>query len=120
MCMHAAAVITNMTAEYSASQGVATISWIPLTGVEAENVVLYKIVYSSAGMRETPTTVYADASASSVTIDNLLTDTVYLFQVSAVARIDNDTIEGDQSPLDHSAFLVVEATPAPRTSLTLC
>ncbi len=108
------AEVTGLIVDYAESEGIATVQWSRLTGIDVEHVVLYKIVYSTEQEPSDLTTVYVEASENSRRIEGLLTDTKYLFRVLAIARIDNDTIEGDLSIINHNSVLAVLATKAPR------
>ncbi len=108
------AEVTGLTVNYAESEEIATVEWSRLTGVDAEDVVQYKIVYSTESEPSDLSTVYVEASEGSRRIEGLLSDTKYLFRVLAIARIDNDTIEGDLSIINHDSFLAVQATETPR------
>lgn len=109
---YCSAQVQNVSVSYSESQRVAIVSWAPLTDVDAENVIEYKIVYTHESGESM--TISVNVSESSVTIRNLLTDSKYSFRVSAIARIEDDTIEGFETPENINSFITVPATLAPR------
>ena len=81
------------------------VTWDQLDIPEITGYIVY---YSQTGNSEMETTV--PSSENSVTIDNLLTDVEYQFQVVAVAELDgdSDTIMGERSNVS-----IVCPTPPP-------
>ena len=68
------------------------VSWDRLDNPE---ITRYIVHYSQTGNSEMVTTV--PGSRNSVTIENLLTDVEYQFQVVAVAELDGDVVMGERS-----------------------
>ena len=68
------------------------VSW---DGLEIPELTGYIVYYSQAGNSEMNTTI--SCSENSVTLNNLLTNEVYQFQVVAVAELDGETIMGERS-----------------------
>ena len=85
------------------------VSWDRL---DIPEITRYIVYYSQTGNSEMVTTV--SGSENSVTIDNLLTDMEYQFQVVAVAELDgeSDAIMGERSNLS-----VSRPTPPPPTTM---
>ena len=68
------------------------VSWDRLDIPEITGYIVY---YSRTGNSEMETTV--PGSRNSVTIENLLTDVVYQFQVVPVAELDGEVVMGERS-----------------------
>ena len=68
------------------------VSWDRL---DIPEITSYMVYYSQTGNSEKVTTV--SSSENSVTIDNLLTDEEYQFQVVAVAELDGNMVMGERS-----------------------
>ena len=68
------------------------VSWDRLDIPEITGYIVY---YSQTGNSEMVTTV--SSSENSVTIENLLTDVEYQFQVVAVAELDGEVVMGERS-----------------------
>ena len=68
------------------------VSWDRL---DIPEITRYIVYYSQTGNSEMVTTV--PHSKNSVTIENLLTDVEYQFQVVAVAELDGDVVTGERS-----------------------
>ena len=91
---------------------IAIVQWNILTGIDLENVIQYKVAYESEA-HEGMIKIYVESNVSSVTVYDLIRDITYLFRVSAIARIDNDIIEGDPSALTPRAVhLIPPALPS--------
>ena len=69
----------------------------------------YIVYYSQTGNSEMTTKV--PSSENSVTIDNLLTDVEYQFQVVAVAELDGDVVTGERSKVS-----IARPTPPPAST----
>ena len=84
------------------------VTWDQLDIPEITGYIVY---YSQTGNSEMITTV--SGSENFVTIDNLLTNVEYQFQVVAVAELDeeSDTIMGERSNVS-----IAHPTPPPATS----
>ena len=85
------------------------VSWDRLDTPEITRYIVY---YSQTGNSEVVTTVAS--SENSVTIENLLTDVEYQFQVVAVAELEGDAIMGERSNVS-----VSRPTPPPPTTMPL-
>ena len=107
------AQVKNVTVEADVGDPntIAIVEWVKLTGIDLENVIQYKVAYESEA-HEGMIKIYVPSDVSNVTVTNLAQDVTYLFRVSAIARIDNDTIEGDPSDLTPSSVhLIPPARP---------
>ena len=82
------------------------VSWDRLYFPEITGYIVY---YSQKGNSESATIV--PSSMNSVTIDNLLTDVEYQFQVVAVAELDEDVVMGERSNV-YLSHLTPEPLPA--------
>lgn len=84
-----------------ADSNTVVVSWELLTGIDAENVIEYNVsyAYSPDDQEITTNQVSFFPNVSSGIISNLINGERYLFQVSAVAVIDGDIIEGDKSKI---------------------
>ena len=84
------------------------VSWDRL---DIPEITRYMVYYSQTGNSEMATTV--PGSEYSVTIDNLLTDVEYQFQVVAVAELNGESnvIEGERSNVS-----TARPTPPPATT----
>ena len=74
--------------------------------LEIPEIIGYRVYYGQTGNSEMVATV--SGSDNSVTIENLLTDVEYQFQVLAVAELDGEIIIGDRSNLS-----ALSPTPPP-------
>lgn len=72
------------------------VSWSRLTGVDAELVVNYNITYKDDDNGRDQFALFP-ANVGYGRISNLTNGEEYSFQVSAIAVIDGDIIEGDKS-----------------------
>ena len=84
------------------------VSWNRL---DIPEITGYTVYYSQTRNSEMATTVLH--SKNSVTIENLLTDAEYQFQVVAVAELDGDVVMGERSNVSLS-----RPTPPPPTTPT--
>ena len=82
------------------------VSWDRLDIPEISGYIVY---YSQTGNSEMATTV--PSSKNSVTIDGLLTDVEYQFQVVAVAELDGDVVMGERLNMS-----IARPTPSPPTT----
>ena len=82
------------------------VSWDRL---DIPEITRYIVYYSQTGNSEMVTTV--PGSRNSMTIDNLLTNVEYQFQVVAVAELDGDVVMGERSNVSIS-----HPTPPPSTT----
>ena len=82
------------------------VSWDRL---DIPEITDYMVYYSQTGNSEKVTTV--SSSENSVTIENLLTDVEYQFQVVAVAELDGDVVTGERS----NVFITRPTPPLPTT-----
>ena len=82
------------------------VSWDRL---DIPEITRYIVYYSQTGNGEMVTTV--SGSENSVTIENLITDFEYQFQVVAVAELDGEVVMGERSNLSIS-----RPTPPPTTT----
>ena len=82
------------------------VSWDRL---DIPEITRYIVYYSQTGNSEMVTTV--SGSENSVTIDNLLIDVEYQFQVVAVAELDGDVVMGERSNV-YLSHLTPEPLPA--------
>ena len=89
------------------------VSWDRL---DIPEITRYIVYYSQTGNSEMVITV--SGSENSVTIDNLLTNEVYQFQVVALAELDGEIIEGERSNVSASRPTAPPATTPPPISAT--
>ena len=81
--------------------------------LDIPEITRYIVYYSQTGNSEMITTV--PGSENSVTIENLLTDVEYQFQVVAVAELDGDVIVGERS----NVSIARPTTPPANTPSTI-
>ena len=91
--------------------------------VEISEVTGYRVYYTLTVAVCTCAEQFIDVSGSdnSVTIDNLLTDVEYQFQVVAVAELDGDVIVGERSNVSASRpTATLTTTPPPANTEAQC